>query len=217
VTDTSATVDLTNCDREPIHLLGSIQPVGFLIAVSTDWIVARASANVGEFLGFEPQQMIGNLLADFVLTQVIHDLRNRIAYLTGPDMVERLFGVRLVEHSDPFDVAIHFSGGQIVIEAEPGVEVNGDATSTVRAMMTRLDAQADLAAFYREGARQVRALLGYDRVMVYRFSPEGAGEVIAEACKPGIGSFKGLHYPASDIPKQARELYRRNCCASFAT
>jgi light-regulated signal transduction histidine kinase (bacteriophytochrome)/CheY-like chemotaxis protein len=77
-------------------------------------------------------------------------------------------------------------------------------------MMARLDKQPDLDAFFREGARQVRALLGYDRVMIYRFAEDGNGEVVAEAAKPGIGSFKGLHYPASDIPKQARALYLRN-------
>eukprot|EP01030_Chromulinospumella_sphaerica_P028273 gene28273-28599_t len=46
--------------------------------------------------------------------------------------------------------------------------------------------------------------------MVYRFAPDGSGEVVGEACKPGIGTFFGLRYPASDIPQQARELYRRN-------
>jgi light-regulated signal transduction histidine kinase (bacteriophytochrome) len=154
--------------------------------------------------------MIGNPLADFLPGDVIHDIRNRVTYLTSRDMVERCFGVRMSKDGGPFDVAIHFSGGRIIIEAEPGSEHSGDATGMVRAMMARLDSQADLSAFYREGSRQVRALLGYDRVMIYKFAPDGAGEVIAEACKPGIGSFKGLHYPASDIPKQARELYRRN-------
>ncbi|WP_294391802.1 HWE histidine kinase domain-containing protein [uncultured Sphingomonas sp.] len=210
MSETGGEVDLTNCDREPIHLLGAIQPVGFLVVVSTDWIVARASANVATFLGVAPTSMIGNLLADFVPHQLVHDLRNRIAYLGLPDTVERVFGCQLREGGDTFDIAVHFSGGQIVIEAEPGVQSNGDATGTVRAMMTRLDGQPDLTAFYREGARQVRALLGYDRVMVYKFARDGAGEVIAEAAKPGIGSFKGLHYPASDIPVQARALYKRN-------
>ena len=203
-------VDLTNCDREPIHLLGAIQPVGFLIVVSTDWMVARASRNVDAFLGFEAHSLIGNPLSDCLPSKLVHDLRNRVAYLTSPDTVERLFGCQLRDEGKPFDIAIHVSDGQIVIEAEPGVHSNGDATGAVRAMMTRLDSQPDLPSFYREGARQVRALLGYDRVMVYKFAPGGAGEVVAEACKPGIGSFKGLHYPASDIPKQARALYKRN-------
>lgn len=203
-------VDLTNCDREPIHLLGAIQPVGFLIAVSTDWIVARTSANIGIFLGFEPASMVGNLLADFVPPKLVHDLRNRVAYLNSRDSVERLFGCELRPGGEPYDIAVHLSGNQIVIEAEPGSHANNDATGAVRSMITRLDNQPDLANFYREGARQVRALLGYDRVMVYKFAPDGAGEVVAEACKSGIGSFKGLHYPASDIPQQARALYKRN-------
>jgi light-regulated signal transduction histidine kinase (bacteriophytochrome) len=67
-----------------------------------------------------------------------------------------------------------------------------------------------MTAFFREGARQVRAFLGYDRVMVYKFADSGAGAVVAEACKTGIGSFLGLNYPASDIPRQARELYKRS-------
>lgn len=210
MTATQFDVDLTNCDREPIHLLGAIQPVGFLIAVSTDWIIARTSANVCDYLGYEPADLIGNPLSDFFKPQLIHDLRNRVAYLVNSDTVERLFGCRLRDDDTPFDVALHCSGGQIVIEAEPGVDKNADAAGTVRWMMGRLDNQPDLTAFYREGARQIRALLGYDRVMVYRFAPDGHGEVVSEACKPGIGSFNGLHYPASDIPSQARELYRRN-------
>ncbi len=203
-------VDLTNCDREPIHQLGAIQPVGFLIAVSMDWVVARVSANIRAFLGFEPADLIGNPLSDFIDPDLLHDIRNRIAYLVNSDTIERIFGCRLAKNGRPFDVAIHFAGRQIIIEAEPGSDRSTDSTSMVRWMMSRLDNQPDLDAFYREGARQVRALLGYDRVMVYRFAPDGHGEVVSEAVKPGIGSFKGLHYPASDIPRQARELYLRN-------
>jgi light-regulated signal transduction histidine kinase (bacteriophytochrome)/CheY-like chemotaxis protein len=203
-------VDLTNCDREPIHLLGAIQPAGFLIAVSTDWIVARVSRNIRDLLGSDPIDLIGAPLADYVPATFLHDLRNRISYLSAPDMIERLFGCQIGPSGQPYDVAVHFSGGQIVIEVEPGAANGGDATAAVRAMMARLDQAKDLTAFHREGARQIRALLGYDRVMVYKFAANGAGEVIAESAKTGIGSFLGLHYPASDIPRQARELYKRN-------
>lgn len=203
-------VDLTNCDREPIHLLGAIQPAGFLIAVSTDWVIARVSKNIRDLLGFDPEALIGSPLPDYVPANLLHDLRNKISYLSAPDMVERLFGCQIGTSGQPYDVAVHFSGGQIIIEAEPGTPAGGDTTNAVRAMMARLDRTKDIEAFYREGARQVRTLLGYDRVMVYKFAASGAGEVVAEACKTGIGSFLGLNYPASDIPRQARELYKRN-------
>ena len=82
--------------------------------------------------------------------------------------------------------------------------------SVVRGMMSRLDQTKSFEHFFREGARSVRALTGFDRVMVYRFDEEGSGEVVAEAARSGIGSFLGLRYPASDIPAQARTLYLRN-------
>lgn len=203
-------VDLTNCDREPIHILGAIQPIGFLLALTADWMVARASANIADFIGRTPEQVIGQPLRDLFPASVVHDLRNRTAMLRGADAVERLFDCEIVEGARPFDVAIHFSGGSVVIEAEPASGEHGDATGTVRSMISRLDQCQDMANFYREGARQVRALNGFDRVMVYRFAADGSGEVVAEAAKPGIGKFLGLHYPASDIPAQARELYTRN-------
>ena len=203
-------VDLTNCDREPIHILGSIQPIGFLIALTADWMIARASANVGDFIGLPPEEMFGKPLDRVLSPKAVHDLRNRASILRGPDAVERLFDCVLMEDQPPFDVALHLSGGQVVIEAEPASGEHGDATGMVRSMIMRLDQTSDFAAFFREGARQIRALIGFDRVMVYRFAADGSGEVVAEAVRAGIGKFMGLRYPASDIPAQARELYRRN-------
>ena len=79
-----AMVDLTNCDREPIHFLGAIQPIGFLLALTSDWMVARASANLDEYLGIDPLEAIGRPVSELLLPQAIHDLRNRTAMLRGP-------------------------------------------------------------------------------------------------------------------------------------
>lgn len=209
MSSSQTSVDLTNCDREPIHILGTIQPIGFLIAVTTDWLVSRASENVHDFIGRTAEDMLGKPLAEFLTARVLHELRNAVARLGNPDAVEKLFACEIVDGAT-FDIGLHISGQNIVIEAEPGFAAPNDAGSAVRSMVARLDRTRDLASFCREGARQVRALLGYDRVMVYRFAEDGSGEVVAEACKSGIGSFKGLHYPASDIPQQARILYKRN-------
>lgn len=203
-------VDLTNCDREPIHILGAIQPIGFLIALSSDWRILRASANIAEFFGLEAEDLIGRPLTDILTPAAMHGLRNRLAMLRGPDAVERIFGCKLFDGREPFDVALHVSNGQIVVEGEPGTDQHGDTTSMVRAMIARLDQTETMTNFFQEGARQIRAMTGFDRVMVYRFSPDGSGEVVAETCRPGIGSFLGLHYPPTDIPAQARELYKRN-------
>jgi light-regulated signal transduction histidine kinase (bacteriophytochrome) len=205
-------VDLTNCDREPIHILGAIQPFGFLLALSSDWLVTRGSANIERFCGRPVAELIGLPIAAILRGDAVHNIRNRLTMLRGEDVVERLFACRLFEGDESsFDLAVHFSRGEVVIEAEPSAHGEAsEAGGMVRSMMSRLDGTGSTEAFFREGARQIRALTGFDRVMVYRFDQTGAGEVIAEAVRSGLGSFHGLRYPASDIPKQARELYLRN-------
>lgn len=209
--DPSPKVDLTNCDREPIHQLGRIQPIGFLVVLTSDWLVARVSANIGEFLAVDAEAVLGRAATEIFSGDAIHAMRNRLALLRGAEAVERVFRIKLDETGKRFDVAIHMSGSFVIIEAEPSTEHEyGDATGTVRGMLSRLDSAPDEDGFFNEGARQVRALTGFDRVMIYRFDSDGSGEVIAESARSGIGSFLGLHYPASDIPRQARELYKRN-------
>jgi light-regulated signal transduction histidine kinase (bacteriophytochrome)/CheY-like chemotaxis protein len=202
-------VDLTNCDREPIHELGAVQPFGFLLALSTDWLIRRVSANADRFFGIAAEDLLGTSAIEILGEHAVHTLRNRLAMLRGPDAVERVFGLP-VANGNSFDFALHMLDDMVIVEGEESEsEPPADAGSAIRAMMARLDATGDDASFFREGARQVRALTGFDRVMVYRFDTDGSGLVAAEAARPGIGSFLDLRYPASDIPQQARKLYLR--------
>ncbi len=211
MSDRSFQVDLTNCDQEPIHILGAVQSYGFLIAISNEWVIRRVSANSAEFIGKTPEELIGAALTSIFDAEAVHTIRNRMALLRGDDAVERMFGLQLMPGGPLFDLAIHISERSMVIEVEPAPDhQEGDATGMLRAMISRLNQADSMEAFYREGARQVRALTGFDRVMVYRFDDAGSGEVVAETARPGIGSFLGLHYPAEDIPAQARALYVRN-------
>jgi light-regulated signal transduction histidine kinase (bacteriophytochrome)/CheY-like chemotaxis protein len=209
-------VDLSNCDREPIHILAAIQPFGFLVSVTSDWMVIRASENLEAFTGIKPQSVLGRPLDALFRADAIHAIRNRVLLLRGPDAAERIFALPLLKSrpggtaATAFDVAVHFSANEMVIEAEPGKGETVDAANQVRTLMSRLNQTEGMPAFLREASRQVRALTGFDRVMVYRFDHSGAGEVVAESLKPGTDSFLGLNYPATDIPAQARALYLRN-------
>jgi light-regulated signal transduction histidine kinase (bacteriophytochrome) len=203
--------DLTICDREPIHLLGAIQSFGFLLSVSADWIVSRASENLADHLGIAWDAAIGQPLETVVSQQAVHDLRNRIAYLQGEDSVERLLRIRLKPDLPEYDVAIHFSQSMILIEGEPsGAAGHEDIGITVRSMLMRQSQAMSMQNFRLHAVRQIRAITGYDRVMLYRFDGDGAGEVVAESVVSKRESFLGLRYPASDIPRQARALYIRN-------
>jgi light-regulated signal transduction histidine kinase (bacteriophytochrome)/CheY-like chemotaxis protein len=204
-------VDLSNCDREPIHVPGSVQPFGFLLALLSDFSICIASENVAPYLGFECSEIIQRPIADIFSEAAVGAIRKRVDYLSGPDAVERIFGLRLQDGGKLFDVAIHFSGAYLVIEAEPSVvEPDVNSGELVRLMLGRVRKTSALRELAQESARQMKILTGFDRVMVYRFHEDGSGEVIAEVAASGLEPFLGLHYPASDIPRQARLLYQRN-------
>jgi len=204
-------VDLTNCDREPIHIPGRIQSFGALISVSADWMVNHVSLNISAFIKAEPQDMIGTPLRKYVDEDAIKLIRSRLPLLAGVDAVERLFGVTLNESGETFDIAVHMSGRSIIIEIERHVQgKRADYTSYVRPMIERIGKAETSEELCEDAARQLRHLIGFDRVMVYQFAEDDSGKVIAESRRAGMDSFKGLHYPASDIPKQARKLYTRN-------
>jgi light-regulated signal transduction histidine kinase (bacteriophytochrome)/CheY-like chemotaxis protein len=202
---------LTACDLEPITRLERIQSFGFLLAMSRSWVIVRVSANLDAMLGIEPAAALGVTLDSLVESEALHEIRNRMSGLAATGGIERLYAVPLMNGRSPFDIAIHYVGDLCVLEGEPaGLDSRIDAASLVRKMVARLNIQTSLDGFHRDAARQVRSLTGFDRIMIYRFLPDGAGEVIAEVVNPGRESFLGLHYPASDIPAQARALYLRN-------
>ena len=138
-------------------------------------------------------------------------IRARVDYLIRPRCGRTDVRRPLQDGGKPFDVAIHFSGAYLVIEAEPSViEPDVNSGELVRLMLGRVRKTNGLRDLAQEAARQIKILTGFDRVMVYRFDPDGSGEVIAEVAAAGLEPFLGLHYPASDIPRQARTLYQRN-------
>ncbi len=208
----SGAVDLSNCDREPIHLLGGIQPFGCLLALSSDWQVRHASANLADYLGVPAAEALGAPARSLLCPDAIRGIGGRLERLTYDDAQERLFGLPLKDGGAPFDILLHrVPGSSLVIEAEPtnhGASL--DVAAQVRAMLADVQQAEAPAEFFERATRSMRALTGFDRVMLYRFDGTGAGEVVAEAAQNGLEPFLGLHYPASDIPQQARLLYRRN-------
>jgi len=205
------TIDLSNCDREPIHLLGAIQPFGFLIAVSADWIVTRVSRNLGDFCGRDAQQMLGLPLAAFMESEAVEAIRQALRQMDVDQGVERLFNLSVFGTRVRFDLAVHVATDVVVIEGEPTREgPSFNAAGFITRAAERLSREETLEGLCGEGARLLQQLIDFDRVMIYRFAADGSGQVIGEAVKPGVPSYLGLRYPASDIPAQARRLYETN-------
>nr|WP_294556911.1 GAF domain-containing protein [uncultured Rhodopila sp.] len=204
--------DLTNCDREPIHIPAAIQPHGVLLALDPQTLtILQAAGDATRILGDPPARLLGHHMDSWFAPDRVMRLRKLLA-TEGP-MLRPLHAFTLPARHDgrPIDALVHRTGGLLVLELEPVLEkCPDDALSQVQAMLLRVQQAATPRAFCQGLADEVRRISGFDRVMVYRFQPDGSGTVIAEARHDDAESFLGLHYPASDIPQQARALYLSN-------
>jgi light-regulated signal transduction histidine kinase (bacteriophytochrome)/CheY-like chemotaxis protein len=205
-------VDLTNCDREPIHIPGSIQPHGAMLVVDpASTTITFVSDNIQDYIGVNGQ-IVGAALSDILGSSVAHDVANAAAKAGESHVAGVLLNARIERSLQPTDVTVHRHEGRMFVELEPSAS-SGDAELALgltQSMVRRIDGETEIDGMLRTSARIVRAMLGYDRVMVYRFLHNGAGRVVAEAKESSLQSFMGQHFPFSDIPVQARKLYLKN-------
>ena len=153
-----------------------MQPFGFLLTLLSDFSIVIASDNVADYLGADFSDVLQRPLTEVFSEAAAAAIRARADYLSGPDAVERMFGLELQPGGKLFDVAIHFSGAYLVVEAEPSVtEVGVNSSELVRLMLGRVRKTRGMAELAQEAARQLKILNGFDRVMVYRFHPAPSG------------------------------------------
>ncbi|MGV1869893.1 HWE histidine kinase domain-containing protein [Agrobacterium rosae] len=201
-------VDLTNCDIEPIHIPGYIQPHGCLVACDSAMrTVLRHSLNWNEITGLAGD-IIGRPIEEFFGNDLVHDLRNALTVTANSSRPAMLPKVKL-PNGKTFDIAIHRYKSVSIIELEPASD-ESQPLHTAQLMIDRIREADNVDSLISRTTRLVKAMLGYDRVMVYRFEQDGAGKVISEAKQPALESFLGQYFPASDIPQQARALYLKN-------
>lgn len=203
-------VNITNCESEPIHIPGSIQPHGFLLgAKKDDLTITHCSENCTLFLGVPVSEILGKPLGNFFSSKDITALEQN--YLQATDELTRPFVFILSQKS--YHVTAHVSGDIIVLEFEilsEEPQLLPDIFIQMRRFAYHTERADNLKMLCQDIADETRKITGYDRVMIYRFDKEYNGEVFAESSIGNIEPFLGLHYPHTDIPIQARELYLRN-------
>ncbi len=204
-------IDLSACDLEPLRTLGFIQSNGCLIAFSQDRVVSYLSANANGFLGIEPDRILNRELSQLCSPANLAALESRLPNLAG-GLVERF----VWHHPTQTYVAwLHRKGNLFILELEncddPLEELSGAHFDTLSQEFQKIAQGANSIELLAQASADAFARIsGYHRVMIYRFSEDWSGQVIAEHRKPEAEPFMGLHYPASDIPPQARELYTVN-------
>lgn len=201
-------VDLTNCDREPIHIPGSVQSHGCMLALDANLSsVLRHSSNAQAFLGVK-NDINGRRIESVIGEDATHALRNALATSSDPKRPALVFALEI--GGKTFDVAVHQFKGTTIVEFEPAGSQSKQPLQLARLLIARLRDIDNPDRLIQSAARLLQAIVGYDRVMVYHLEHDGSGRVVAEVKRGDLESFFGQYFPASDIPRQARELYLRN-------
>ena len=206
---------IERCAKEPIHIPGSIQPHGFLLAVEEPLLrIQQASENTRHWLGRDAQSLLGQPLSTLLDTSRIE---RGLAALAEDDQNPFHLGdvsFDLDEAKEQvFALMAHRRHGQLILEFERAGNTH-DAYDTLyplmRTFVTQLQDTRELLQLCQLAVKEVKRITGFGRVKAYQFDADGNGTVLAEEADPGYASYLGLCFPASDIPPQARQLYREN-------
>ncbi len=208
-----------SCADAPIHTPGLIQPHGALLVVDpTLGLVTHASANLAGIFGRPAAAALGRTPAEILGQDAWHGLEQAQKAALGPYVITSSWvPVRTEGGSSPWVAATASRSpcGRLCIELESRPEERNatprrsapNVLFTAQSVLTGLRAARSVVELCDVAARELRRLTGHDRCMVYRFAPDGHGEVVAEDRAAALESFLGLHYPAADIPPVARQLY----------
>ena len=214
------TVDLDTCDREPIHLIGAVQPHGALLAVDeVSMTVEYASENTLAYVGKSASELLGNPLVDLIGAANLAELADLPLDPLTPELLRPWF----ISIAKPDGQMInteclpHRQGAHLILEflePEPKQFTLWEDEIQRRGIISELIQINDMQDLAEASARHIRNVTGFDRVMIYKFAEDKHGEVIAESTnRPD--SFLGLHYPASDIPDPARRHFTLNVMRSI--
>lgn len=207
--------DLSACAREPIHIPGSIQPFGFLLALSPDTLrIEQVSANTALFLGRAATELLGQTLTDVLPALEPEFVQNLRDLEEGPSHYLRVIRLTADDTERVFHAVAHRTGGLIVLEMEAAIDASPssfqDVYPLIRAFVETLHQTETLEELLQLATREVRRITGVDRVKIYRFDEQWNGCVVAEDRNDRLPSYLNLRFPESDIPAQARRLYHRN-------
>lgn len=198
-------LDLDACAAEPIRVPGAIQPHGALLAADlADGAILQASVNMASVLGLaEPPRTLTEVGGERLLSE----LR---AWAQGE---EGTFLRTLPLGERPMQVSAHRGDQGVLIEFEPPPRSQSETLEALYPRLRRFIDQmdgVDITSLATATVREVRALTGFNRVLLYSFDASGDGTVLAEDGDGVLPSYLDLRFPASDIPEQARVLYRLN-------
>lgn len=203
------------CGSIPIQLINLVQPHGFVMVLDKSFTIVQVSENVKQHLHSEARQLVHHKFTALLSTEQQGTFRQKLAGRKRHHRIPHVLKLKVNGQSHRFASTILIYPEHYLLEMEPLEEASNDITfirayQDIRAITTAMQEADDIRSMSGIAAKEIKAFSGFDRVMIYRFDSAWNGTVIAEAQQADMEPYLGLTFPASDVPRQARELYFRN-------
>jgi len=210
----SDTGTLNNRDCELIYAPGSIQPHGILLVLESPVLkILQVSNNTFEALGLYPEELLGKFLHEFVETEEIEAIEKALFEKSHHSNGIRL-SFKTQNRKSFFEGTLHQSNSALIVELESVVSPQAsdclNCYNLVQEPIDKIHKTPNLQVLCQTAVEEMRRMIGFDRAIVYQFDATGAGEVGAEDKVESLALLLGLHYPAADIPPQARNMFSMN-------
>lgn len=208
---------LTDCEKEPIHIPGRIQPFGVLLTADPEsFVIQNISENCLKLWDRHSFALLGRSLGEFLTSEALEALRLHVKDSENEIQAPIRLNLAFDEYiRQDWDIRTHVHQGVLYLECEPVARSLSGLNEKewhlgLRQAVSALHTSASLLQMCEVAVMEVQKLTGFARVMMYRFDEDWHGKVIAEACNPGMDSYLGLQFPSSDIPAQARAIFLQN-------
>jgi light-regulated signal transduction histidine kinase (bacteriophytochrome) len=204
------------CGSIPLHLINLIQPHGLLFILDkSDFRIVQLSENIEKAFGVPVQKFLGQPLSNFVEASQIEEIFSKTDTWNIKDRIPVNLQLKIGNENKMFAATIHVKEAYIMVELE---ETRAEAAlqsfmriyQEVKYIMAVLKEATTTQEIGSIATAEIKKLSGFDRVMLYQFDKDWNGTVIGEAREWDMEPYLHLRFPASDIPRQSRDLYFRN-------
>lgn len=203
------------CGSIPLHLVNLIQPHGFLLVLDKEQLrIRQLSENAAQFLDTPLDDLLEQHLSKFLPAAQYEDLLQKLSNQYSQDKLPFTLTFSVQQKEVPFTALIHPEEAYVLLELEENKDASNQSFTGfyqqiryITSLLKQANTKEEIA---QRAAEELKKFSGFDRVLVYQFDPQWNGTVIGQAKEEDMSNFMGLRFPASDVPKQARDLYFKN-------
>ncbi|SEW36889.1 GAF domain-containing protein [Chitinophaga arvensicola] len=194
------------CGNIPIHIINTIQSYGVLVAIDHELTIQQVSENISEVVAADVKSVVQQPLSNFFGDAFAEQIKSYITDHPSEKITTSWNGHYII---------VHFKPEMVLLEIEISGTANEPVTFTnqfrkIQSSIRKIEAAQDIDAVCFIAAQELKQVSGFDKVMIYAFDKDWNGHVLAEAKEPGMEAYLGFTFPASDIPKPARDIYKNN-------